>query len=78
MRLQSASVPADKLETSGAEFWYAFKLRGGPSMKQKPVRKNSVILGVLLIIAGILGLMLPVLPGWLLILVSLNSTGRAR
>lgn len=47
-------------------------------MKQKPVRKNSVILGVLLIIAGILGLMLPVLPGWLLILVSLNSTGRAR
>lgn len=47
-------------------------------MKPAPVKKNRAILGILLVIAGAAGLMLPVLPGWVLILAGLALTGRGR
>jgi uncharacterized protein YqgC (DUF456 family) len=46
-------------------------------MKPAPVKHNRVFLGILLIVVGALGLMLPVLPGWVLILAGISMTGRS-
>jgi uncharacterized protein YqgC (DUF456 family) len=35
---------------------------------QKPVTKNRTIFGILIIILGFIGLVVPVIPGWLLLL----------
>ncbi len=64
--------------TSAGKYYKEPGKKEGITMKPAPVKKNKAILGILLVIAGAAGLMLPVLPGWLLILAGLALTGRGR